>query len=236
MRLILTRPLDRCQPLAERLLAEGDEVFIAPVLRIGHLPVQEPTEPLQAVIFTSVQGVEAIAGLRGFKIFPAFVVGKKTATAAHKIGFEHVYNAEGASEDLLKLILSKTNAMKGSLLHLCGEQTAGNLVERLKERGFDARRQKVYEAHAQESLPGFILKKIRMRRFDGVLFFSTRSANIFCSIIHNNNLADCFDHAQALAISDSVSKEASALPWKKIYTAEQPTENSMLLLVQNMRR
>lgn len=236
MRLILTRPLERCQPLAERLVAEGDEVFIAPALRIGYIPVQEPTEPLQAVIFTSVQGVEAVASVRGFKIFPAFVVGSKTASAAHKIGFEHVYNAEGSSEDLFELILSKTNAMKGPLLHLCGEQIAGNLVEKLKERGFDARRQTVYEALAQESLPVSVFEKIRMRRFDAVLFFSTRSASIFCRIIHDHNLAHCFDHAEALTISDSVSKAVSALPWKRIYTAEQPTENAMLSMVPNMRR
>lgn len=236
MRVILTRPLERAQPLAERLRAEGDEVLLAPMLKISLLPVGEPAEPLQAVIFTSVQGVEGVAGAKGFRIFPAFTVGSKTASAARKAGFERVWNADGDSEDLLKLILTEANTGKGPLVHLCGDQTAGNIVERLKERGFDARRQKVYEAHAQDSLPATVAEKIKARGFDAALFFSPRSANIFCRIAREKELADSFSHAEAVAMSEDVRSEAAALPWKRIHTADQPTESAVLALLQTLRK
>jgi len=236
MRVILTRPLERAQALAERLKAEGDEVLFAPMLKISFLPVEDPAEPLQAVIFTSVQGVEGAASAKGFRIFPAFTVGSKTTSAARKAGFERVFNADGDTEDLLQLILKEANTGKGPLVHLCGDQTAGNLVERLKERGFDARRQKVYEAHAQENLPATVAERIKARGFDAALFFSPRSASIFCRVAREKELADSFSHAEAVAMSAAVKAEAAALPWKKIHTAEQPTEGAVLALLQTLRR
>jgi uroporphyrinogen-III synthase len=236
MRVIVTRPLERAQPLAERLKTEGDEVLLAPMLKISYLPVEEPAEPVQAVIFTSVQGVEAVSAARGYKIFPAFTVGAKTTSAARKAGFERVFNADGDAEDLLKLILSKANAGKGPLIHLCGDQAAGSLVERLCERGFDARRQRVYEAEAQASLPATVADKIKARAFDTALFFSPRSASIFCRIAREKELADSFSHAEAVVMSEAVKNEAAALPWKRIHIAERPTESSVLALLQTLRK
>lgn len=236
MRVILTRPLERAQPLAERLKSEGDEVLLAPMLKISYLPVEEPSEPLQAVIFTSVQGVESVAAAKGYRIFPAFTVGSKTASAARQAGFERTWNADGDAEDLLQLILREANAGKGPLVHLCGDQTGGNLVERLKERGFDARRQKVYEAHAQGNLPANVVDKIRARGFDAALFFSPRSADIFCRIAREKELADSFSHAAAVVMSDAIKSEAAKLPWKKIHTADKPTESSVLAVLQSLRK
>ncbi|HXV74651.1 MAG TPA: uroporphyrinogen-III synthase [Sphingomonadales bacterium] len=236
MRVILTRPLEKAQLLAERLKSEGDEVLLAPMLRISFLPVEEPAEPLQAVIFTSVQGVEGVANAKGFQIFPAFTVGTKTASSARQVGFERVFNADGDVEDLLRLILAEANTGKGPLVHLCGDLTTGNLVERLRERGFDARRQKVYETHAQESLPATVAERIRARGFDAALFFSPRSASLFCRIAREKELADFFRHAAAVAMSEAVKEEAAALPWKKIHTAERPTESAVLAVLQTLRK
>jgi uroporphyrinogen-III synthase len=236
MRLIITRPLERAAPLAERLKAEGDEVLLAPMLKISFLPVDQPGEPLQAVIFTSVQGVEAVASSVGFKIFPAFTVGSKTASAARQAGFERVFNADGDAEDLLRLILENANAGKGVLLHLSGDQTAGNLTERLKERGFEARRQKVYEAQALDSLPSSIVEKIKVRAFDGALFFSPRTAGIFCRIAREKELTEHFRHAAAVFMSEAARAEGAALPWKKTLVADRPTESSLLALLKTLRK
>lgn len=236
MRLIVTRPQERALPLAEKLKAEGFEPLLAPMLKIFPLPVEDPAEPLQAVIFTSVQGVEAVAGAEGYKIFPAYTVGSKTAGAARKAGFGTVLNADGAVDDLFRMIKETGNPAKGPLVHLCGDQTVGKLAERLTAEGFAARRQKVYETRAIESLPASVAEKTNARAFEGALFFSPRTANIFCRVAADSGLEDSFGHATAFCLSDSVAEEASRLKWKKVVASEQPNEASLLSLLQGLRK
>lgn len=236
MRLIITRPQERALPLAEKLKAEGFEPILAPMLKIFPLPAEDPAEPLQAVIFTSVQGVEAVAGAEGYKIFPAYTVGSKTAGAARKAGFATVYNADGAVDDLFRLIKQTGNPAKGPLVHLCGDQTVGKLTERLEAEGFTARRQKVYETRAVENLPSSVAEKINARAFEGALFFSPRTANIFCRVVAEGGLEDRFGHATAFCLSDNVAAEASRLAWKKVLACEQPSEASLLSLLQGVRK
>lgn len=222
--------------MAEKLEAEGFEVLLAPMLRIEPCPFEMPRDHLQALIFTSVQGVEAIAAEESLKMFPVVTVGAKTAGAAARAGFETVYNADGDVEALYNLILEKGNTGKGLLLHLGGDLTTGKLVERLQEHGFQAERRKVYEAHPADSLPASVVEKIRARGFDGVLFFSPRTANIFNRIISEAGLEDCLGQAIAFCLSQNIAGETGKLPWKRTLIAERPTETSMIALLQGIRK
>ena len=236
MRLIITRPLERALPLSEKLKEEGHEIFLAPVLKIQTCPFSKPEEPLQAVIFTSVQGVEAVVEQGSFQIFPAFTVGSKTAGAARQADFETIYNADGNIDDLYNLILERANPGKGLLLHLTGEQPAGKLVERLKEKNYRAARERVYEALAADSLSAQIVEKIRKKAFDGVLFYSPRTAAIFTRIILETALEGCFKNAVAFCLSENIAEKAEELAWKEIALPENPNEASMIALLQRFRK
>ncbi len=236
MRLIITRPLERARLLSEKLMGEGYEALLAPMLRIENRAFEVPDAPLQALMFTSVQGVEAVAGEESIKIFPAITVGSKTAGAAALAGFETVHNADGNVEDLYKLILEKGNAGKGLLLHMVGDQTTGKLVERLVEKGFQAERRQVYETRAAKNLPSNVAEKIKKRKFDGVLFFSPRTAHIFNQVIRASGLEDHLSKAFALCLSRNVADIAAKLSWKKIYVSEKPTEQSLITLLQGLRK
>jgi len=234
MRLIITRPLQRAKPLGEKLQEMGFEILQAPMLKIENCPFDIPAGPLQAVIFTSVQGVEAAAGHNSLHIFPVVAVGSKTASAAAKAGFQTVYNAEGDVDALYDLILEKGNPAKGLLLHLAGEQTTGNLVERLKEKGFQAERRRVYKANAADSLPANVVEKIKARAVDGVLFFSPRTAHIFNQVVEGLDLNAGLEKMQAICLSENVATEAGRLPWKKVLVADNPTEQSMIDLLRGL--
>ncbi|MCH7805847.1 MAG: uroporphyrinogen-III synthase [Proteobacteria bacterium] len=236
MRIIITRPLERAKSLEKKLEELGVEMLLAPMLKIENCAFEVPEGPLQAIIFTSVQGVEATAGYDSLHIFPALTVGSKTAGAAAKAGFQTVYNADGDVEALYDLILEKGNTGKGLLLHLAGEQTTGNLVERLQEKGFQAERRKVYIANAADSLPASVLEKIRARAVDAVLFFSTRTAHIFNQIARENSLEDALGRAFTLCLSENIASEAKKLPWKKVLVADNPTEQSMIDLLRGLRK
>ena len=236
MRLIITRPLKRARPLSERLAEEGHEILVAPMLSIENCAFEVPDTPLQALIFTSVQGVEAAAGEDSLKIFPAVTVGSKTASAAAQAGFETIHNADGNVEDLYNLLLEKGNTGKGLLLHLAGDQTAGKLVERLKNKGFDAKHRQVYESRAANSLPSTVADKIKGRKIDGVLFFSPRTAHIFNQVIQASGLEEYLGNSIAICLSQNVADIAAKTDWKKIHVSEKPTEQSMITLLQGLRK
>ncbi len=232
MRLIITRPTERAAPLGARLEELGFKVVLAPVLMISFMDVEIPDPPLQGVIFTSVQGVEAVKDKENLKFFPAFGVGSKTAGAAGAAGFERVYNAEGDVESLFKLILETCNPGKGLLLHLAGDQNVGNLVPRLQERGFKAQHQTAYKAIAADGLPANVVEKISSRQIDGVLFFSTRTASIFQNLIEQRGLSAYLEKVVAFCLSENIAKQAREMPWHKVFVANEPTEQSLIELLQ----
>lgn len=236
MRLLITRPTERAAPLKDRLEDLGFKTTLAPLLTISFLTVEIPETPLQGIIFTSVQAVEAVKDKENLKFFPAFGVGSKTAGAAGAAGFERVYNAEGDVESLFNLILDTCNPGKGLLLHLAGDKTVGNLVARLQEKGFEARHQTAYKAIAADGLPANVVEKINKRQVDGVLFFSTRTAGIFRNLVEQKGLDTYLEKVEAYCLSENIGQEAANLPWKKVHVAIEPTEQSLIELLQGRRK
>ncbi|MEE8294497.1 MAG: uroporphyrinogen-III synthase [Sphingomonadales bacterium] len=236
MRLLITRPSERAGPLKARLEDLGFKASMAPLLTISFLEVVIPETPLQGIIFTSVQGVEAVKNQDSLKFFPAFAVGSKTAGAAGAVGFQVVHNAEGDVERLFDLVSKTCNPGKGLLLHLAGEKTVGNLVSRLQEKGFEAGYQTAYKAIAADGLPANVVEKISKRQIDGVLFFSTRTAGIFRNLVETKGLSPYLEKMEAFCLSENITKEAALLPWKQTHTATEPTEQSLIELLQVKRK
>jgi uroporphyrinogen-III synthase len=236
MRLLITRPSERAAPLKGRLEDLGFEGILAPLLTISFLNVEIPETPIQGIIFTSVQGVEAVKNEESLKFFPAYGVGSKTAGAAGAAGFEMVYNAEGDVESLFKLILETCNPGKGLLLHLAGDKTVGNLVKRLQNKGFEAHYQAAYRAIAADGLPANVVEKISKRQIDGVLFFSTRTAAIFRNIVEQKGLGTYLEKMEAFCLSENIAGEARELPWNRVQVAKEPTEQSLIELLQAKRK
>lgn len=236
MRLIITRPTERAAPLKARLEGLGFDAVLAPLLTISFLNVEIPETPIQGIIFTSVQGVEAVKDKESLKFFPAFGVGSKTAGAAGAVGFEMVFNAEGDVESLFDLIIKTCNPGKGLLLHLAGDKTVGNLVTRLQEKGFEARYQAAYKAIAADGLPANVVEKINKRQIDGVLFFSTRTVGIFQNLVANKDLSSYLEKIDAFCLSENIAKEAREMPWHQVFAASEPTEQSLIELLQAKRK
>src|SRR5579863_4943884 len=73
---LVTRPLEQSQALAERLLARGHQALLFPLLRIEPIGdastlLSPALEGAQAILFTSVNGVRASPPLRHGAICPS---------------------------------------------------------------------------------------------------------------------------------------------------------------------
>ena len=80
MRILITRPIEDAKPLADALNERGVEVLIEPLLEIKQFDnvVIELAE-VQALLFTSANGVRAFAALTPRRDLKAFTVGDGSA-------------------------------------------------------------------------------------------------------------------------------------------------------------
>ena len=86
MRILLTRPESEIARFATQLEAQGVEPIAAPLLRIEPVVTLPPVpEHVQALLFTSANGVRAYADLAAARDLPVFAVGDATAEAARGV-------------------------------------------------------------------------------------------------------------------------------------------------------
>lgn len=178
---LLTRPAAQSARFAQVLERQfpGIAVHHAPLIAPEFLQATFPHREFAAVIFTSETGVEGVRRLmRGDRPHlprTAFCVGGRTAEAARRAGFEAI-SAEGDVHALEALI--RASAPKGPLLHVRGEDAAGDLVGSLKKAGLETDSLVVYAqrpqplastARALLAAPGKVI----------VPLFSPRTARIF---------------------------------------------------------
>src|SRR5262249_16960111 len=115
---LITRPEEDAATLADALRQRGVAVTIEPLLSIRTLPGAETdVAGVQALLFTSSNGVRAFAELSPRRDLPCFAVGDATAAAARGAGFDRVESAGGDVRDLTRLVAEKLQPAGGPLFH-----------------------------------------------------------------------------------------------------------------------
>ena len=145
MRVLITRPREDAEAIAARLLALGHQPLIAPLLepRWFNGPPLD-LSGIAAILATSANGVRALAGRTARRDIAIFAVGPQTTQEARDAGFARVENADGDARALAAAVPRWIAADAGALLHVCGEESAGNLGADLSARGYDVRRATLY--------------------------------------------------------------------------------------------
>ncbi len=241
MRVLVTRPEEDAAPLADALRQRGVEVEIEPLLSVR--PIAGAAVELagvQAILFTSANGVRAFAQLSARRDLRALAVGEGSAAALRAAGFTEVTSAQGNVEDLARLAAERLKPADGGLLHVAGSVVAGDLAGRLGEAGFTVQRAVLYEAKPAERLAAGVRERLAAKRFDAVLFFSPRTATTFAELARIEDsgpsadaLIDGCRQAVALCLSPAVAKAAGALPWREVRGAGRPDLAGMLELIDS---
>jgi len=231
---LITRPDDDAEPLAAALIARGITVAREPLLAVR--PVSDATvdlEGVQALLFTSANGVRAFANLSPRRDLPVFAVGDNTARTARAAGFETVESASGAIEDLARLVARRLDPKRGILFHAAGSAVAGDLAGLLGQQGFELRRSVLYTADQADALSDDTKGRLERGEIGLVLLFSPRTAETFVTLVRGagDAAAQGIGQATALCLSPAVEKAAQGLPWRSMMTAPKPDLPSMLRLV-----
>jgi len=228
MRLLVTRPREDAEPLAEALRAIGVEPVLAPLMTIE--PVQGAKADLtgvQALLFTSANGVRAFARLSAERALPVLAVGDATARVAAATGFTGIESAGGDASDLAALAERRLDPTAGALFHAAGRDVAGPMKTALEARGFDVRRKALYRAEPVRTFP-VAADELRQKRIDGALLFSPRTAKSFVSLAESAGLVATMSNLYAYCLSVAVAERIAHVQWRNVRVASEPTQAALL--------
>ena len=229
MRVLVTRPEDDAHETAARLKALGHVPVVAPLISIKFIDGPDiDLARVQALIATSSNGVRALARRTRRRDIALFAVGQQTAETARQEGFAKVHSADGDAVALANLVASSVVAGTGALIHATGSEASGALVAGLCEKGFDVRREVLYETPAVVSLPSPAGDALLDESLDAALFFSQRTARIFCERVAEAGLAPRCAKLLAACISAGAAEGLSPLKFHDIRIAPAPNQDALL--------
>lgn len=234
MHLLVTRPEPDAGRLRARLESMGHEATCAPLMEVRFRSGVAPDlSGVQALAFTSANGLRAFAALSGARALPVFAVGPATAEAARAEGFSDVRVAGGDVETLAALVAAELNAAAGTVFHAAGRHVAGDLAEALAQTGIAIRRQVLYEARAATALPAAAVRVLsgEPAPLGGVLLFSPRSAELFERLAADAGLSDRLGTLRAYCLSPAVGRALTPRRWREIAVARVPDQTSLLALL-----
>lgn len=212
---LLTRPQQDSNALADRLAEHGIASIISPVIMIKPHTVTLPDAPIDAILLTSRHALHAVAGLT----MPCYAVGAQTALAAQQCGLHVAAQAETA-EALLPLLPANKTYFYPSGAHISHDFEP-----------FTITRAVAYSAEAATMLSAPALHAIRNRTLDGVVLFSARSARIFSELLTQHGLQEQAGNLNVYCLSGAVAQHCNALKWKHIYISSAPTQQAMVELL-----
>lgn len=234
MRLMLTRPEEDAEPLAETLRALDIEVFLEPLLSIEVLDVAAPeTSDVQALLVTSANGVRAFAQLSPNRKMPVYAVGDASARAAREAGFARVESASGDVAALADCVTERVKPEDGVLLHIAGTKVAGDLAGLLDQAGFRYRRARLYEAVKAKALSSEGQALIRNGELTGVVLYSPRTAESLVELLDRANLTYACRKLTAFCLSEAVAKKVTGVDWAMVVVAESPDQSSLMSKIKD---
>ena len=235
IRALVTRPLPDAGRTAEALEARGVSAVVEPMLRIEFLPVPAlDLGDVQALLFTSANGVRAFAAASQERSLPAFAAGDATAREARTTDFLQVESAAGDVRALSGLAAMRCDPSAGPLLHAAGEAVAGDLAGSLAEAGFTVRREVLYRALAVEAFSPALVGELAAGRLRLALFFSPRTAAVFARLALRSGVRDSCRSVHACVLSEAVGQALEGVAWREVRVAGRPDHEAMMAEVDRI--
>ncbi|AWK89551.1 uroporphyrinogen-III synthase [Azospirillum thermophilum] len=236
--LLITRPADDAEPMRSLLRQRGYGVMVEPMLTVRWRTDRHPDPAeVQALLFTSANGVRAFARCSDERALPVLAVGAASAAAAREAGFAAVESADGDVADLAALIRRRCDPAAGALLHAAASAVAGDLGGMLAADGFTVRKEVLYETVPAAALSGETAVALRQGRIAGVTLMSPRTARSFVALLDAAGLLEACRSADMIGLSRAVDEAAAAtadgrpVPWRERRVAERPDLDSLLDLL-----
>lgn len=232
MQWLVTRPGADAEALARDLTEMGHRAIISPMMNIvRRAPRPVDWSSFDAIVFTSRNAV--IHG-RPFpplaRARPVFTVGEATAAAARAAGFGNVTSADGNVDDLAAHLKRNPPGNRARLVHICGQETKGDLGKALAATGACVEKAIVYAMQPAEALTPEALAAFGDGTLDGAIFLSPKTAGVFAALAGAANLGPLPDEFVFAVISKATANELCGLGGQ-VLVAQHPDLNCVLALL-----
>jgi uroporphyrinogen-III synthase len=205
---------------------------VAPLLEVHlHDGPEMDLGGVQAILVTSANGARAIARRTSRRDVPVFAVGRQTAEAACQAKFSDVRNADGDGTALARAVSLWARPGGGPVLHASGAEAEGRLAAELEANGFRVLRETLYNVAAAPALPPAAAEALKSGHVDAALFFSARSARVFCDCVMAAGLKDTAQSVIAVAISAAAAEALKPLKFREVRVASAPNQDALLALL-----
>jgi uroporphyrinogen-III synthase len=239
MQILVTRPTLDAARTSQKLVAMGHQVLTDPVIEIEAITQNIPQGDFAALVFTSANAVRIaskIEALKPLRSLPVFTVGSHTAEVAREFGFVDVAAASGDVQGLGNMVLAELRSKMDlrvplHVLHLSGEDRAGDLAGVLSRSGVRIDTVTIYRARAANAFKPQTVAAIRAGKIGAVLHYSERSAAIFVRLAQGAGITEEIIQARHFCLSQAV-----ALPLKLFgitaAVAAAPEEDALFELLE----
>jgi uroporphyrinogen-III synthase len=201
-----------------------------PLTRIEREAVVPDLSGVQALLFTSANGVRAFAAASERRDLPALCVGEGTAAAARLEGMP-AESAGGDAGALSALAALAWQPGAGDYLHVRGRDTTGDLAGALAAEGIGVREAVLYDARAISAVPVETAQALEEGRPALALFFSPRAASLFAAFAAEAAQAGrgwALGRMTALAISRAAGQPVAGAGFRQVIAAPAPDRDGML--------
>lgn len=230
MRLLVTRTVREAERLAQLLGARGHDCTVAPLIDIVPRPgAVVDCRGAQGFLATSANGVRCLADATARRDLPLYAVGDATAKCALDQGFVQVHTAGGDVVALDRLVAGLARPADGHLIHAAAATLAGDLAGRLRARGFTVETATLYDSVTATTLAPDVAAALQVQAFDGVLFFSPRTAATFVNLARS--LGAELARGTAYCLSAAVATVVAPLGFGRVLVASHPTETDLVALI-----
>jgi uroporphyrinogen-III synthase len=218
--LLMTRPAGASKAFLDAL-QEAEvgpvEPIVSPLIGIRWTGALPDLDGVDALVFTSVNGVEAYRALGGPPGLRAFTVGRATAEAAARAGLQ-ASSAGGDADALVAMIVA--GRAPGRLLHLRGTHGRGAVAERLTRAGVPASEAVIYDQPARPPSEAALAALSGTRPVVAPLF-SPRTAAILAGLPIKAPIL-------VAAMSEAVAKATAPLHSRATGVAARPDQDAMV--------
>lgn len=230
---IVTRTQPGNARTVKSIRARGFRAIACPVAQVVRSRAAIHPDGADALALTSANALQAIRDTGPLLGLPVFAVGEGTAQAARKAGFSSVTSADGDAEALARSIARALPA-DSHVLHLSGEDRAGDLGGMLEVLGLTATTRTVYRTRLARGLTARA-RKVLEDDPAMVLIHSARGAERFLALVAAAELSPALARLAFITIS-----ERAAVPLHtrglKAHIAAQPSEDSLMAALDELAK
>jgi len=229
LHIIITRPIEDCLFLIERLKKQGHMVTHLPIIKIQKLKTEKINfQNYKAVIFTSSNSIKFLNVDKFDSKIKCYCVGRMTELRARKAGFINTYSSEGTVDSLIELIIRSFDNKSGKLLYLSSEFISKNLDIDLSNAGFTVDRVSNYTTLPVEEIDKNTISFLKKKSPDAIFVYSSKIAKNLFNLINKYSLLNVVTQSNLMCISEKVLLVLKRIKWKNVFIFS-PGEEEFLL-------